>query len=396
MLILDKKVIILGNGFDLACGLKSRYSDFFLKRIPENFRSILNIGFNYFKKEMFSKVGYKTIFNVMDPKSNIFIEINCANREIYEELENSELTFWDLVFYCFDDDNNDLQWQQVEQKMLEFLNTPKELVDDIPSLNKILMLFDADSLIKANVKILFCLHLASYLPRDKKDYDKEELMNYLHKELRLFEKSFSAYIKSVESEEYKRKACELLSDITNSSSVYEMEDVVFSFNYTNPFNVYNPKIFVVNVNGTVEDDNIIFGIDQERIDPKLDIFRFTKTFRQMTETKLATKYDQEILPSKDEVTEIAFYGHSLSNLDYSYFQTIFDYYDLYGSKIVLVFYYKVYKGTTKEDMELDLADKISKLLYSYSESIDNIKRGKNLMHKLLLEKRLFIKEIASE
>lgn len=47
-------------------------------------------------------------------------------------------------------------------------------------------------------------------------------------------------------------------------------------------------------------------------------------------------------------------------------------------------------------MELDLADKISNLLYSYSESIDNIKRGKNLMHKLLLEKRLFIKEIDTE
>lgn len=150
------------------------------------------------------------------------------------------------------------------------------------------------------------------------------------------------------------------------------------------------------MHGTVEEDNIIFGIDQERIDPNLDIFRFTKTFRQMTETKLATKYDQEILPSKDEVTEIAFYGHSLSSLDYSYFQTIFDYYDLYGSKILLVFYYKVYTGTTKEAIELDLADKISKLLYSYSESIDNIKRGKNLMHKLLLEKRLFIKEITSE
>ncbi|RTK72976.1 hypothetical protein DRJ71_18680, partial [Enterococcus faecalis] len=89
----------------------------------------------------------------------------------------------------------------------------------------------------------------------------------------------------------------------------------------------------------------------------------------------------------------AFYGHSLSSLDYSYFQTIFDYYDLYDSKILLVFYYKVYEGTTKEVIELDLADKISKLLYNYSESIDNVKRGKNLLHKLLLEKRLLIKEI---
>ncbi|EKI7570220.1 hypothetical protein PGA37_002756, partial [Enterococcus faecalis] len=89
----------------------------------------------------------------------------------------------------------------------------------------------------------------------------------------------------------------------------------------------------------------------------------------------------------------AFFCHSLSELDYSYFQTIFDHYDLYASNISLTFYYKVYEGTTQEAMELDLADKISKLLHNYSDSIDNSKKGKNLLHKLLLEKRLIIKEI---
>ena len=88
-----------------------------------------------------------------------------------------------------------------------------------------------------------------------------------------------------------------------------------------------------------------------------------------------------------------FFGHSLSLLDYSYFQTIFDYYEIYQSKIVLVFYYKVYGDRSKEDMELDLAKKISKILHKYSPSIDNPKKGKNLLHKLLLEKRLIIKEI---
>lgn len=44
-------------------------------------------------------------------------------------------------------------------------------------------------------------------------------------------------------------------------------------------------------------------------------------------------------------------------------------------------------------MELDLAKKISKILHKYSPSIDNPKKGKNLLHKLLLEKRLIIKEI---
>lgn len=44
-------------------------------------------------------------------------------------------------------------------------------------------------------------------------------------------------------------------------------------------------------------------------------------------------------------------------------------------------------------MELDLANKISQMLHAYSSSIDNEKRGKYILHKLLLEKRLIIEEI---
>lgn len=394
---MDKKVVILGNGFDLSCGLKSRYSDFFSSRIDEKLLSLLNNTFAEFEDRFRVKnFGFEMIFKIGNYEKNDFSEnFSKCNIEIYNKLKESNLTIWDLILYFSGNDSNDLQWQQVEQRMLDFLNTPEDL-NKIPRLDGILSALKSNTFLKENINIktLFCLHLAFYLPSAGKVYDQAELMDYLHTELRSFEKSFSEYIKSVESEKYIREACSLLLKMSKATSVPKIEDVVvFSFNYTNPFKVFNKKLSVVNVHGTVEDDNIIFGIDQESIDPNLDIFRFTKTFRQMTETKLAAKYDQEILPSIDEVTEIAFYGHSLSSLDYSYFHTIFDYYDLYGSKILLVFYYKVYEGTTKKVIELDLADKISKLLYNYSESIDNVKRGKNLLHKLLLEKRLLIKEI---
>ena len=91
--------------------------------------------------------------------------------------------------------------------------------------------------------------------------------------------------------------------------------------------------------------------------------------------------------------KIAFFGHSLSKFDYSYFQTIFDHYDLYNSSIQLVFYYMTFGERKFEDMELELAERISKMLYDYSPSIDNERKGRNLTHKLLLEKRLTMKEI---
>ena len=113
----------------------------------------------------------------------------------------------------------------------------------------------------------------------------------------------------------------------------------------------------------------------------------------MTETNISKDNGDEILP-KGNVSEIAFFGHSLSKLDYSYFQTLFDFYDLYSSNIKLAFYYKVYSGTSSLDMELDLSTRISKLIEAYGESIENEKKSDNLMHKLLLEKRLIIEEIS--
>ena len=48
---MDKKVVILGNGFDLSSGLKSKYSDFFLKELTKNW-SLLNRAFLHFKEEL--------------------------------------------------------------------------------------------------------------------------------------------------------------------------------------------------------------------------------------------------------------------------------------------------------------------------------------------------------
>ncbi|HGW6178753.1 TPA: AbiH family protein [Enterococcus faecalis] len=306
---------------------------------------LLRSAFNHFNEDLFKKTNYNTIFKVREPKST-YDNVSRINEhkvdKIYTDLQKSELTFGDLILCMFDDGSNDLQWQDVERRMLEFLNTP-EGAEDIPSLNPILSLIDGKSPDEANAKTLFCLHLACSLPVEGREdyaskyYDKKDVIKYLYNELRLFEKSFSIYINSIVNESYKEKARELLLSITEKSTLLEVDDLVFTFNYTNSFNTLNSKISIVNVHGTVKNDKIIFGIDQEKINPNKPIFRFTKTFRQMTETKLASTYEQEILLPKNEVSEIAFFGHSLSELDYSYFQTIFDHYDLYASNILLTF-----------------------------------------------------------
>ena len=94
----------------------------------------------------------------------------------------------------FDDGSNDLQWQDVERRMLEFLNTP-EGAEDIPSLNQILSLIDGKSPDEAN-ETLFCLHLACWLPVEGREdyaskyYDSKDVINYLYNELRFLKNIF--------------------------------------------------------------------------------------------------------------------------------------------------------------------------------------------------------------
>ncbi|MGM0309848.1 hypothetical protein IGK15_002973 [Enterococcus sp. AZ045] len=393
---MGNKLIILGNGFDLASGLESSYYDFFLQRINPQLIDYLEYSYNFFKEniKMYEGFWLYTLLDVREYNPNFrtveksILDSNYNKHKIYEILQTSNLTFWDLIFYFSKNHKllEDYDWQDVEKRMLQFLDTPENRTE-IPSLKEMNSFSGG---IGGNKETLLCLHLAYYLPKRAKEYSKENVIDYLYDELLLFEDDFSNYINSISDESYQEKAIEKILKISGKS-LSSCRDKIFSFNYTDPFSIYG--LDIVNVHGKAETNTILFGIDQEVISPDSEGYRFTKTFRQMTETKLAKNYEDNILPDKDDIEEIAFFGHSLSDLDYSYFQTIFDYYDVYNSHVRLVFYYETYGNKTNRDMELDLANKISKLLHAYSPSIGNEKKGRNLLHKLLLEKRLIIEEL---
>ena len=393
---MGRKLIILGNGFDLASGLKSSYYDFFLQRISPQLMKYFDYSYKFFEENFSSdnRYWFDTFLKVREydcslrPRGKLILDSNSNKHKIYEILQNSNLTFWDLIFY-FSKNHKLLEnydWQDVERKMLVFLNTPENRLE-IPSLKQINYLTEG---LRGNIATLLCLHLAYYLPKREKEYSKENLIDYLYDELILFENSFSAYINSISDESYQKVAKEKILRISGKS-LADCNDKIFSFNYTDPFSMYG--LDIVNVHGKAKVNTILFGIDQEAISPVSQGYRFTKTFRQMTETKLAKSYKDNIFPDKTTTEEIAFFGHSLSDLDYSYFQTIFDYYDVYNSHVRLAFYYETYGNKTNKDMELDLSKKISQMLHAYSPSIDNEKKGRNLLHKLLLEKRLIIEEL---
>ncbi len=403
-----RKLIILGNGFDLACGLNSKYEDFFKDRfscIEPNMSIVLKEAFDefcsYFKIKNINSLNieFDTILDIKEKhrkkQRGVFLGLSffaVSFSSKYEKvIKESNLTFWDIVLFYFQEfskqELNNVKWQDVENRMLDFLVREEK---NKPSLKKILKAINKnENLDEIN---WFCLYLAKIIaPAESIPCD---IIDYLYKELCRFEDAFLSFLnKEVkECKDYTWEATQLLIEIASVVEIKELLDQkILSFNYTNPL----PRMYLdmTNVHGTLQSEKIIFGIDQEKINPSEPVYRFTKTFRQMTETDISKRNKELILPAKDSITEIAFFGHSLSELDYSYFQTILDFYNLYDSTIKLVFYYKVYEGTDSLTMELDLSNRISKMLRSYGPSIDNEKKANNLMHKLLLEKRLVIEEI---
>lgn len=395
-----RKLIILGNGFDLACGLKSKYADFFEKRISKDLNDCLMDAYKIFNIKNIDdrSIQFATIYDTrlnyvknqgQIPSGMKFLYLSETNREV---LAKSDLTFWDIVLFYFQinaqGDVYDVDWRDVENRMLNFLNDT-DLYK--PSLANILeTIKNYEDLDPINWT---CLYLAEILSEGK--IIPADFIEYLYKELLLFESVFIDFLKEEvnSNKDYDNNAFELLLNIVSVDELGTLlEQKYLSFNYTEPID--SPYFNMTNVHGTLKSNHIIFGIDQTKVDPSDDIYRFTKTFRQMTETSISKRSEELILPRKEEINEIAFFGHSLSPLDYSYFQTIFDFYDLYSSDVILVFYYSLYEGATKLDMELDLSKKISQMLNNYGPSIGNENKADNLMHKLLLEKRLIIEEIS--
>lgn len=414
----SSQLLILGNGFDLHCGLKSAYKDFFQNTILDT------ICGRYSLKKMRADVSgfWETLLYAYYTKSS---KVNYNWCDIETIIKNTVLSIGNhnkgIAFDALESVRNgknpiliNLMHCTIEQFIYTYC-----------------MSFFYDTLSCSN------------------DYSDEKafslLINHILQELHQFEKRFCNYIKDnivnpknekEINEEYIVNAMNLLKTLTGfTDSQYEtIDDIIerqeeqcikqisnnmyqndwmemhvlspefdylssvniLSFNYTALFDIlevespclYNNVHGKLCLNKCAENCafcNIIFGIDDTIIqsqEENFELHKFSKTYRKMLNAGAETS----ILPKKDnQIIEIKFYGHSLSEADYSYFQSIFDYYNLYeNNKVSLMFYYS--KG-------FEQTDKIYQLINTYGKTLSNKNQGKNLTHKLLLENRLKIIEI---
>lgn len=388
------RTLIIGNGFDLQCGLKSTYHDFFNSELYEKFEEftfIIEKNYSALPLEYNLDHIYFKNFNYGGIEQTRKRQFKTSDFDIPKFIHS--LSFWDLLFF-FDKRTLPNEWNSVEDRI-------KSILSDT---TKNIKLFQ--EIQQNGFENMISATFFSFFPKDR--WDKfDNSYDFLLNELNIFEKNFSEYIslQIQQNDDYFIKARSLAENLLQISNINMVGSKnILSFNYTEPFlkralerspsntglifNYDNHSI--INIHGTYESNEVIFGIDPKGITTNDAPYIFTKTYRQLV-TNNISKYKP--LRFDQNNNWLIFFGHSLSENDYSYFEAIFDNLDLYNSDTILIFKFSIYDVSIQKEIELDMVGKVTKLLEAYSSTLSNLDHRENLLSRLILERRILISSI---
>lgn len=372
-----QQILVIGNGFDLQCGLHSRFSDYFEDRRDRLYAAAAD--------------------------SN-------SSKSFGTRLNEQKLTVWDLVL-----NHQPVElWNDVESTIAEWTTDSShysKILDHISNAQA-QAVFTASANLhdfisehnRDNLYIVIARYLLDVHPDLLQNCAASHLNEVFFGELNKLEDDFCGFLSSQidGNADYQNNAQRLFLDIANkgtpSPELYRINTSILSFNYTKPKLIWGKdhvSVHAVNIHGRL-DDEIIIGIDGKDRMTNMLALPFTKTYRLMSRKK-RLRYDSSYTDHGalicGKVDAIKFYGHSLSEADYSYFQAMFDATDLYGSSTVLAFYHRPCSGADVEAVRAEVMRNAVSLLTAYGATLDNKDHGNNLIHKLLLEDRLFVESV---
>ena len=366
-----EELYILGNGFDLYIGLKTRYSDYFKNRkISEEFfekiKSIFKNSIGSYNYDARTKV-----YAVFDYDETL---LNMQIVQLYKDIEKN-LFYLYLIFLkkC------DLNWNEVESNILPFIRDTSKIFK--LKMETILGNIEKNEMYKY-------LLIAKVIIKDRKNLN---FLDFIMEQLNLFEKDFGNYIGSLELKgESKNRLINIFrttcrKKIINFNYSIFLQDLIdrykdIAFSEIEIARRIKPIESIVNIHGDFK--NPIFGIDSLNSEEQFQ--NFTKTSRILNNDTI----ENFELPKPEKLGTINFFGHSLSKADYSYFQSLFDYYDIYSSNIKLNFMYSEYDKNDLTRAKRETHNNVVKLMNNYGEKLENKDKGKNLLHKLLIENRI--------
>lgn len=401
--------LIVGNGFDINCGLKTKYADFFESAIFD--KLAIKKWADLVLKEISQCQGNIFAINMKEPDFNIWslFFYLCSSSIGRYPANDYYPSVKDIGLVTKESSKNGfVNWCDIENAMYHSLLMPKKdgpretLPNgcEVPSWKNVKLAIDslssndpkANSELTNTEKILFVYMSgtkelwsgSSFYPRllDSLKGFENRFGSFIEQQVALRNDSFSVYnrIDRIIGPEHRFSKPDLVKMPLN----------VDSFNYSDPFpglaNVYH-------INGDTEKP--IFGIDSKGIAPSSPEYLFSKTYRRLeyndlrTETKPFSNFDV-----------LYIYGHSLNEQDYSYFFPLFDFMGLPDitktTKVVFAYSnYDVLGLTGDESLSFILSHLCSNVagLFKAYEKYRNRTEEHRLLDILSFQRRLVLKKI---
>ena len=339
-----KKFLVVGNGFDLAHNLPTKYSDFLYFLVlcidcasdwenwisydtQNNYRLEKSAFYNILHNPL-NKVAVKDIFD-----ENIDLIKQTLQSELIKNFLNNDLLKYFICVYASKLDlNYDFQWIDVEDELMNFVidfnKTNNISVRSIIYLNIIYQ--EREKIILKN---FYCKDIARYLktlsniPADKV---KSKVFEYIFRQLEQFSALLKFYLQLIMNKFHKEN--KLYFKFSSDVDDHFYFSHIISFNYTNTSKIYNPDAKIYYVNGSLKYDNIILGFEnpfssasQEYCDDNVHLFfknvqrilyDFKYKHNRWFESKKNDFYLEDIgKKGNDNLREVYMVGHSLTLSD---------------------------------------------------------------------------------
>ncbi|HEM5989905.1 TPA: hypothetical protein U2B37_002068 [Streptococcus suis] len=420
------ELFVVGNGLDLQCGLETTYENF-LKYVFLQKKSELSIDteeidlsivadrfenrFDFYCTNWFEHSG-KEVYSFVNIWYQIFLHEKMLENRNWSNVESM------IAHYLKEEHLIYNIASVIKSKKRKSAYLGKQTVYRVPSMQGSQTNFIAKLayvLVKKDLVFLQLPETESYqkiqeIYDNVVEYELEDIQSLvadvlLH-ELNELEYDFQCFLRYrlSETSNYDEKINTLLRRMVDPEkdmfTAVPIPYHLLSFNYSSLWSqMFRPQFTPVkflDVHGKIPDNeglrfsNIIFGVDHSLFQASELEYRFTKTYRTL---KSYTQGFEKIGEGRDiytkDIQTIKFYGHSLAEADYAYFQQLFDYYDLYSNpNLSLIFFYSIYDKSKSHEIEHEQIMAISRLIEKYGQTLDNKDHGKNLLTRLIQTKRL--------
>lgn len=337
-----KVLLVVGNGFDLACGLKSSFK----KYLESEYYKDIYDSIKKLETKLTEDLKYPSEYDGYSLYSNYKFDFSFDN-----------ITFWD-VYFVLSKIEEIYGWcdfeRCIKKFICEFIESDEIVYEDIYNIK-----VKRNTYKDNDFKFKFIIN--NYIKETHiKDID-------LFKQLKEYEKRFGEYIKLQQNnhKDYNDRANLLVEKMLDKRN----DDVV---TYINTFN-YSDLSFLCSDIWHINGDNYnpIFGIDLPEVSPINKKYKYTKTYRRLELSGKEVYY-----PKNKKYNKVIVYGHSLNEQDYSYFFSLFNILNLNNDRFYnnntdkyIEFVYNKYNGKSSEEARQEIVSRVLKMFYAYNNEI---------------------------